>query len=338
MSQIMFCRVIFLAGVLFGGLVWFEGVVAQTPEQDQQRKELRERREREAQQRSEALFQGKPPAGTTTIVGRSVINSVSNKGFGNTIALLEIARKPEICSEMGFNNEQTASLKSARDMIQAQIFMNAPKYVQRFKTMTEADHKAIQEDIEKDIQRMTDHVENLITPEQKKNVQKLVFQGVGGLNSPVINLDTMSTLNLTEEQKKKAETTFKEMENERIAQMEEGLKLIEKAIALGGVNMSPEDRAKIEAEGKALEARILATGRTLGDKLRTHLTGEQLELEKNLLANRPQFLPPLPRQLRGDFTGQYSPGLDSWTPGQGVPQDWNKDKKRRRPFPTQETN
>jgi hypothetical protein len=332
MLRIVFCWVIFGAGCL----VWLDRVVSQTLEQDQQRKEYQERRQREAQQRSEALFQGKPPAGTTTVVGRSVISAVSNKGFGNTIALLEIARKPEICSEMGFNNEQTASLKSARDMIHAQIFMNAPKYVQRFKTMTDADHKAIQEDLEKDLQRMTDHVESLTTPEQKKNVQKLVFQGMGGLNSPVINLDAMSTLNLTEEQKKKAETTFKEMESERVAQMEEGLKLIEKAIVLGGVNMSPEDKAMIEAEGKKLEARILATGKMLGDKLRTHLSSEQLELEKNLLANRPKYLPPLPRQLRGDFTGQYSPGLDSWTPGQGAPQDRNEEKKRRRPFPTQE--
>jgi hypothetical protein len=324
----MFCWILLLAGCL----VWIDAVVAQAPESEQRKKY------REAQQRSEALFQGKPPAGTTTIVGRSVLSSVHSKGFGNTIALLEIAKKPEICSEMGFNSEQTASLKSARDMIHAQIFMNAPKYVHRFKTMTDADHKIIQEDLEKDLQRMTDHVENLITPEQKKNVQKLVFQGLGGLNSPVINLDAMSTLNLTEEQKKKAESSFKEMESERVAQMEEGLKLIERAITLGGVNMSPEDKAMIEAEGKALEARILATGRTLGDKLRSHLTKEQLDLEKNLLANRPKYLPPLPRQLRGDFTNQYSPGLDSWAPGQGVPQNWDKEKKRRRPFPTQEPN
>jgi hypothetical protein len=329
----MFCWFILLTGCLIG----FGNAVAQTPDQDQQRKEYRERRERDAQQRSEALFQGKPPAGTATVVGRSVINSVSNKGFGNTIAILEMAKNRNVCNEMGFSNEQADALKTARDVVHAQIFMNAPKYVHRFKTMGEADHKMIQEDLEKDIQRITDHVESLTTPEQKKNVQKLVFQGMGGLNSPIINLDTMSTLNLTEEQKKKAEATFKEMESERVAQMEDGLKLIEKAISLGGVNMSPEEKAKIEAEGKALETRILVTGKILGDKLRTHLTDEQRELEKNLLANRPKYLPPLPRQLRGDFTGQYSPGLDSWTPGQGAPKDRSEEKKRRRPFPTQET-
>ncbi|MDR0704362.1 MAG: hypothetical protein LBF88_05170 [Planctomycetaceae bacterium] len=333
MLRVVFCWVILWTGLL----VWLDRVVAQTPDSEQQRKEYRERREREAQQRSEALFLGKPPAGTTTIVGRSVINAISNKGFGNTIALLEIARKQEICNEMGFNNEQAAVLKTTRDKVQAQILMNAPKYVQRFKTMSDADHQSIQEEIEKDLQRITDQVETLTTPEQKKNVQKLVFQSMGGLNSPMINLDAMSSLNLTEEQKKKAETTFKEMESERIAQMEEGLKLIEKAVSLGGVNMSPEDRARLEAERNALEARIMATGKSLGDKLRIHLTDEQRELEKKLLANRPQYLPPLPRQLRGDFTDQYSPGLNSWTPGQGVPQDQSEEKKRRRPFPTQET-
>ncbi|MDR0611561.1 MAG: hypothetical protein LBG58_15745 [Planctomycetaceae bacterium] len=333
MLRIVFCWVILWAGCL----VWLDHVLSQTPEQDQQRREYRERREREAQQRSEALFQGKPPAGTTTVVGRSILNAVNNKGFGNTIAILEMAKKQEVCNEMGFDNEQAAALKSARDMVQAQIFMNAPKYVQRFKTMTEADHKSIQEEIEKDLQRITDHVETLTTPEQKKNVQKLVFQGIGGLNSPIVNLDAMSTLNLTDEQKKKAKDTFKEMESERVAQMEEGLKLIEKAIALGGANMSPDDRAKIEAERKTLETRILATGKILGDKLRVHLTDEQRELEKKLLANRPKYLPPLPRQLRGDFTDQYSSGLNSWMPGQGTPQDQSEEKKRRRPFPTQET-
>jgi Spy/CpxP family protein refolding chaperone len=333
MLRIAFCWVI----LWIGCLVWLDRVVSQTLESEQQRKTYRERREREVQQRSETLFQGKPPAGAATIIGRSVINSISNKGFGNTIALLEIARKPDICNEIGFDKEQAVTLKTARDMVHAQIFTNAPKYVQRFKAMTEADHKSIQEDLEKDIQRITDHVETLTTPEQKKNVQKLVFQSMGGLNSPMINLDTMSSLNLTDEQKKKAETTFKEMERERIAQMEEGLKLIEKAISLGGINMSPEDRAKIEAEGKALEARILATGKMLGDKLRIHLTDEQRELEKKLLANRPKYLPPLPRQLRGNFTDQSSPNLNSWIPGQGTPQDRSEEKKRRRPFPTRET-
>jgi hypothetical protein len=332
MSRIVFCLVI----VFVCWLVENNAVVSQTPEQDQQRREFRERRQREAQQRSEAIFQGKPPAGTATVVGRSVFSSINNKGFGNTIALLEMAKNKDVCNEMGFSTEQAAALKTARETIQAQILMNAPKYVKRFKTMTDADHKAIQEELDKDIQRITDHVDTLTTPEQKKNVQKLVFQGMGGLNSPVINLDAMSTLNLTEEQKTNTAATFKDMESERAAQMEEGLKLIEKAIVLGGVNMSPEDRAMIEAEGKALEARIIETGRKLGDKLRSYLTDEQRELEKNLLANRPKYLPPLPRQLRGDFTNQYTPGLDSWTPGQGVPKDWNQEKKRR-PFPTKET-
>jgi hypothetical protein len=332
MRRIVFCLVLLCSG----WLIWVEPVISQTPEQDQQRREYRERRQREAQQRSEALFQGKPPAGTATIVGRSVLGSVNNNGFGNTIALLEIAKDKNVCNELGFTDEQAAALKTARDAVQAQILLNASKYVSRFKSMSEADHKSIQEDLEKDLQRITNHVDTLTTPEQKKSVQKLVFQGMGGLNSPIINLDSLSALNLTDEQKNKATTTFKNMESERVAQMEEGLKLVEKAIAFGGVNMSEEDRKKIEAEGKALQARILETGQKLGNQLRSYLTEEQRELEQNLLANRPKYLPPLPRQLRGDFTQQYTPGLDSWAPGQGAPKDRTEEKKRRRPFPTKE--
>jgi hypothetical protein len=145
----------------------------------------------------------------------------------------------------------------------------------------------------------------------------------------------LKVLNLSDEQKQKSEAAFKELEAERIAQMEDGLKLVEKAVEKGGVNMSPEDREAIEKEGKALEARIFATGKKLGEKLRTFLTDDQKAMEKKLLANRPDFLPKLPGPMRGDYTKEYMPGLDSWSPGQGVP-DKAKEKKRRRPFPQKE--
>jgi hypothetical protein len=325
--------------MLFGCLIGTDTATPQTPgtpDPEQRRRDIRERRERDAQKRSDAIFQGKPPAGTVTVIGRSVLHSINNNGFSNTIAICEMAKDPKICSEAGFNEEQTAALKTARDMLQAQILMSVPKYINRFKTMTEAEQKTIQDDIEKDLQQMTDHVETLVTPEQKKNVQKLVFQSIGGLSSPMINLDTMSPLNLSDGQRTNIETTFKEMENERKAQMEEGLKLIEKAMTLGGANMPPEDREMIETERKALEAKIFMTGKNLGDKLRSFLTEEQREIEKNLLANRPKYLSPLPRQLRGDYAEQYTPGSDSWRPGLGSPNDQSESKKRRRPFPTNE--
>jgi hypothetical protein len=96
--------------------------------------------------------------------------------------------------------------------------------------------------------------------------------------------------------------------------------------------MSPEDRKSFEEKVRALEGRAFATSQKIGDQIRALLTVEQLEKEKILLANRPKFLPPLPRPMRGGSEAEYRPGADSWRPGQGNP-DENKEKPNRRPFP-----
>lgn len=327
--------VLFFVFLTFFTFFAVEVAPSQTAESDQQRRERRERRVRENQQRQENLFNGRPPAGTATVVGRSVIYSI-NGGFGNSMILLEAARNRDFRNDLGLSESQAAEMKAARNEIQMQTLLLAPKYVDRFKKMTESDHPAIQEDIIKEIRRIDERVQGIVTTEQKAKARTLTFQAMGGLDSPMINMDSISALNLSDEQKEKAGEAFKSMEKERIAQMEEGLKLIEKAIEKGGANMSEEDRRALEEEGRALQSRIIATGKTLGTKLRAHLTAEQIELEKHLMANRPAYLPRLPRQMRGDFTEQYSPGLDSWTPGQGAPEDRSEEKRRRRPFPQKE--
>lgn len=325
---ILFCLTLFV-------VFYTDVCCSQSTDSEQKRRERRMRRTQDAQKRSEALFQGKVPPGTATVFGRSMIQSVNN-GFGNTIALLEAGKHDVVRQELGLSEEQGKQLKAARDMLHIQVAANAPKYVGRFKSMSESDHESIQKDLSGDFKKISDYIDGFTTPEQKEKTRTFVFQTMGGLDSPITNLDTMSALKLTEEQKEKAKKTFDEMSQERIDQMEEGLKLIEKAIEKGGVNMSPEDRAAIEAEGKALEARIFATGKKLGDRLRQHLTEEQRDLEKHLLANRPAYLPKLPGPMRGDFGSTYSPGLNSWMPGQGAPKDQSEEKKRRRPFPQKE--
>lgn len=321
--------------ILLFVLSFMPTVFASAQDSDRQR-ERRDRRAREAQQRSEGLFQGKITPGTATVFGRSMISSL-NSGFGNTIAVLEAGKHEHVRKELGFSEEQGKQLKAAHDMLQIQVAANTPKYVNRFKNMTEGDHESIQKDLTDDLRKMTEYVDGFTTDEQKQKTRTFVFQTMGGLDSPVIGQDAMLALNLSNEQKEKAAKTFEELKDERIAQMEESLKLVEKALEKGGIaNMSEADRAALEAEGKALEARIFATGKKLGERLRQHLTSEQLDLERKLLANRPAFLPKLPGPLRGDFNEPYVPGINSWMPGQGVPKDSTDEKKRRRPFPTKE--
>ncbi len=309
---------------------------AQDANQDAERKARRERREKEAADRQQALFQGPPPPGTASIVGRSFIYSV-NRGFGNTMAMLGAADNSQLSAEIGFTPEQEKELRGVRDELRWQMLTKAPKYADRFKKMAAGeDPQKIQQDIENELKEITAKVEKVATPEQKKKSQTVVFQGMGGLNSPLINVDAMSALDLSDEQKEKAQKTMDAMEKERLALLSDGLKLFEKAVQLGGPKMSDEDRKMLEKEREALEARVFASGQKLGDQLRGLLTDEQKEKEKILLANRPKFLPRLPKQMRGDTAEEYRPGSDSWRPGQGNPNEEKDRKKNRRVFPKEE--
>ncbi len=329
---LMIRRIFLIVAVLF---LLGDVVLSQDADREAERRARQQRREKEAFDRQQALFNGPPPAGTASIVGRSFIYSV-NRGFGNTMAMLGAADNKELRDELGFSEEQEKNMRAVRDELRWQMLMKAPQYADRFKKMASGeDPKAIQQDIEKELQAITDKVEKIATPEQKKKAQTVVFQGMGGLNSPLINVDAMSALDLTEEQKKKAQETLDSMEKERLEHLAEGLKLFEKAVQLGGPNMSPEDRQKLDEERKALEGRIFSSGQKIGDQLRSFLTEEQREKEKILLANRPKFLPRLPRQMRGESAPDYRPDSDSWRPGQGNP-DENKDRSKRRPFPKKE--
>jgi len=277
------------------------------------------------------MFRGQPPPpGAVTVLGRSVIGSIQN-GFGNSLIMLFGSDNPNIRQELGITDAEANSMQ----LVRAQMLLNVPKYATRFNTMTEADYTAVQTDLERDMGRITEFINSSLSAERKEKVQKLAFQSLGGIDSPMINLNSMEALNLSEEQKKKLQGTFDEMQKEREAQMEAGLKLVEKAIALGGPNMSPEDRAKLEQEGRELESQIFATSKKLAERLRGHLTADQLALEKQLLASRPAFLPRLPRQMRENAeSGGYTPGADSWRPGQELPFQVPRPGPRR--FPSAE--
>ena len=108
--------------------------------------------------------------------------------------------------------------------------------------------------------------------------------------------------------------------------MESALKLAEKVIAVGGPqNLSQEEREELRKAGQELETQSFETAKKLADRLRQHLTPAQLELEKQLIASRPSFLPPLPRQMQRseeniEKSGDgYAPDARSWRPGQELP-------------------
>ncbi|GHT10217.1 hypothetical protein FACS1894170_01980 [Planctomycetales bacterium] len=277
----------------------------------------------------DALLGKSPPPGAITVVGRSFASSVQN-GLGTSMALIIGSDDPKVREELGLTDDEVNKLR----LLKTQIMLQAPKYAGKFKSLKPEDQAGLQSEIEKDFGRITEHLNGTFSPERKAKAQKLMFQTLGGLNNPMVNPDMLDALNVSADQKTKAKAIFDEMKPERLALLEEGLKLAEKAIALGGPNISDADREALRAEREALAVRAFALSKKLGDRLRGTLTPEQLGMEKNLIASRPSFLPGLPRQLRETEAEQYVPGANSWQPGQGVP--IKTEERTLKPFPTKE--
>ena len=270
------------------------------------------------------MFQGQtPPPGAVTVLGRSFLGSLDN-GFGNALTLLIAVDDRYVREELGLTHTEAASIQ----LVRAQMMLSAPKYAVRFQTMTEEDHNGIQQDLSRDMERVTELLHKAISPERREKVDQFVFQSLCGLDSPLIGMSSMDVLNLTEGQKEKMQSVFDEMREERVAQMELALEMAERVIAAGGPqNLSPEEQQQLRAEGQKLESQSFETAKKLTERLRQHLSPAQLAWERELIASRPSFLPPLPKQMRESESPAesnvksdvYTPGVDSWQPGQDLP-------------------
>jgi len=267
------------------------------------------------------IFQGQtPPPGAVSVLGRSLVGALDN-GFGNSLTMLIAAGDKNVRQEIGMTDSEVNAIR----LLQVQMLTNAPQYAARFKTMTEADQKGIHEDLERDLGRITAYFDRSLEPERKEKVQKFVFQTLGGISSPMIGLDAMEALNLSDSQRRKLQSVFDDVKEERREHLETILNVAERVIVAGGVqNLSEEDRAQMQKEGRELEAKVFETARKLADRLRQHLTPEQLAKEKQLIASRPAFLRALPPQMRQEEPrteddGTYVPGANSWRPGQDLP-------------------
>jgi hypothetical protein len=266
------------------------------------------------------LFRGQtPPPGAVTVQGRSVVGAIEN-GNAGAIALIAGVNDQNVRKEIGLTDTEANSIQ----LLRMQMLMNAPKYASQFQgNMTEESQAKLQADLDRDLAKITESLNNTLPQERMDKVQKLAFQSLGGLDSPIINLNSMEVLKLSDDQKGKMGAIFDEMREERLAQMEKALAMAEKVVAAGGLdNMSPEERAQLEKERQELEAQGAATAKKLAERLRRHLTAEQLAMEKKLIAERPDFLPRLPKHMQAaaDQKTQagdgYTPGVDLWRPGQ----------------------
>lgn len=276
-----------------------------------------------------------PPPGLVSAVGRKLIESTA-EGTTSTAMFLSAMNNQEMQKDFGFTEEQKQHLKSLNARIQAEMVKNIPRNLERFKNYNPDVEKEILAEIQDGIQKVRGRIDQFTTPEQKEKAKTLSFQAFGGLDSPFVNMDMVSSLDLSEEQKQKAQKMFEETEKERREIMEAGLKLAEKAVSYGGPGkMTPEQRNEVEQEAKALEGRVFASGKKLGASIRSFLTDAQKKKAEELMENRPSYLGPLPRQLRKnqDGEGEWKPDESSWEPGQGV-EDSDPEPPRERRFPS----
>ncbi|MCL2006233.1 MAG: hypothetical protein FWG73_08740 [Planctomycetaceae bacterium] len=281
------------------------------------------------------IFQGQPPPpGAISVMGRAFIEA-GETGFGNALTLLLAASDQNMRQEIGLTDTEVNSIR----LVQTQMLMNAPQYASRFNAMTEETQKNVQDDLVRDMGRIAQSLNTALPQERKDNVQKFVFQAMGGLDSPFVNLSAMEALNLSPDQRTTLQGVFDEMREERMGYAEKIFSGMEKVTAAGGLeNMSEADQEEMRRMGQELETAPFETARRLAERLRRHLTPEQLELERQLIASRPAFLPGLPRQMRdgrenADGAGEYAPGADSWRPGRELPTQIQRPQPGRFPRP-----
>jgi hypothetical protein len=164
-----------------------------------------------------------------------------------------------------------------------------------------------------------------------------------GIDSPIVNLHALEVLNLTDDQRNKMQSVFSEMKEEQTELMESMFEMIEqaeKAMVSGGQqNMSAEDQVKMRETGEAFRTKWETFSRQLAERLRQHLTPEQLEQEKQLQVARPTFLPGQPRQRQQEekVRDVYVPGENSWRPGMPLPPGQPEAQPQGGRFPSAET-
>ena len=275
-----------------------------------------------------------PPPGFISAVGRKVIESTA-EGTTSTAMYFAAMDNAEMRKDLGFSDEQNKQMRDMRSFIQSEMIKRAPQTIERMRNFGPNVEKEMTAEIQDAIQRIRGRLDQISTPEQKEKVKKLSFQAFGGLDSPFVNEEMISTLNLSDEQKEKAAALFTETEKERREVLEAGLKLAEKAVALGGPRMSQEDRDRLNQEGDALQGRVLASGKKLGSKIREFLTDAQKKQADQLMAERPSYLGKLPPGMQPqENDSEWKPSDSSWRPGQGVAEPSQRRDPGSRRFPT----
>ena len=162
-------------------------------------------------------------------------------------------------------------------------------------------------------------LEAVLTPQQMKKVEDYAFIVRGGIRYPRHNEKTLAFLDLTEEQKNEIRKYREETQGDREALVEQWGEIIQKkATQEPGFNWD-DALEKWEKKSETLQL-------AFAEKLRTILTSDQI-MKAESIWNQPSFY------TQGEDT-RWMPGLDSWKPGDPIPESLQAPEKKSKPaFP-----
>ena len=247
---------------------------------------------------------GPPPGGPPG--GPGGFGGGFGMGPGGPAAMFQ---NPEFAKELGLTPAQTESLRNVMTEVGNDI---RTQMEQMRAAGTPPNPDEMRKRMEQFIDGAQAKVNQVLKPEQQTKMREVTFQLTGGMNSPMMGVRTLETLNLTDAQKDQIRKITEERDAARFAAMQ----------GVDFRNMTPEQRDKMFADGQTRDKKFT-------DQITALLTPEQKAKAEKLTTDAPELRKklgiPEPGQFgqqrgqQGGPRGPQGPGADSWQPGQAMP-------------------
>ncbi len=192
-----------------------------------------------------------------------------------------------------------------------------------FLELSEEELATIQQGYDTIFDKFSEVAPEVFTPEQMEKIKELEFATFGGIESPFLNADAMSVLDLTDEQKKEIEELQQDIADEKLEMLDDLTEFTTKMFKSGKINM--KDAQDFEAKNKTLTNKI-------GTRLREILTEEQLKKATKLVKTQQAKMLKMMGGLGA--ISKWMPNADSWVPGMPIPDSLqSQEPQRKAAFP-----
>ena len=211
-------------------------------------------------------------------------------------------------------------------------------------------------------QKMYRSVDENLTPDQLRKIKEFQISTMSEI--PIVSPSMFEALDLSAEQKKQLDGIKKELEpdfEKNVDKMADAQARFmskfqeELADRLEGVT-DPEEIKRISQEvakkirdadpdAKKLEDELRESGKAFANKLKFKmfdvLTDEQMERMADLIDNPPDYIKKGLARIRKEMgtdeaeeSGEWKPGINSWKPGDPIPEEYLEQRKeRKKSFP-----